>query len=224
MNKVLDLFSGIGGFSLALEATGGFETVAFCEFDKHAQEILKLRWPDVPIFDDIRELTEVSTLSTIIVCQKLYQINTKMPEGCTSKVCQYRMSQTSTASPGKQCTLSSSVEELYFVLKDAMEKTTIFTEEDQGHPIMHKTSLNTLYEKVLWAGKHIARNADQIQYLKTAEREYKPTTVTITSLWKLCGYVRNVIINGTNTINPLSGENEEPCKKCDIDIITAGFP
>lgn len=27
--KVLDLFSGIGGFSYGLESTGGFETVAF---------------------------------------------------------------------------------------------------------------------------------------------------------------------------------------------------
>lgn len=33
--KVLDLFSGIlvGGFSLGLERTGGFETVAFCEIE-----------------------------------------------------------------------------------------------------------------------------------------------------------------------------------------------
>lgn len=31
--RLLDLFSGIGGFSLGLERTGGFETVAFCEID-----------------------------------------------------------------------------------------------------------------------------------------------------------------------------------------------
>tara|TARA_A100001015_G_C15042518_1_gene740747 strand:+ start:1246 stop:1362 length:117 start_codon:yes stop_codon:yes gene_type:complete len=31
--KVLDLFSGIGGFSLGLESTGFFETIAFCEKD-----------------------------------------------------------------------------------------------------------------------------------------------------------------------------------------------
>jgi DNA (cytosine-5)-methyltransferase 1 len=29
MLKVLDLFSGIGGFSLGLESTGHFETIAF---------------------------------------------------------------------------------------------------------------------------------------------------------------------------------------------------
>jgi DNA (cytosine-5)-methyltransferase 1 len=58
----LDLFSGIGGFSLGLESTGGFETVAFCEFDKAAQKVLKLRWPNVPIFEDIRGIDE-NTLS-----------------------------------------------------------------------------------------------------------------------------------------------------------------
>jgi DNA (cytosine-5)-methyltransferase 1 len=57
MYTVLDLFSGIGGFSLGLERTGGFKTIAFCEYDKAAQKVLKLRWPDVPIYPDIRELT-----------------------------------------------------------------------------------------------------------------------------------------------------------------------
>lgn len=54
--RVLDLFSGIGGFSLGLERTGGFETVAFCEFDPAAQRVLRKHWPDVPVFDDVRAL------------------------------------------------------------------------------------------------------------------------------------------------------------------------
>tara|TARA_R100000808_G_scaffold7415_1_gene21861 strand:- start:32 stop:850 length:819 start_codon:yes stop_codon:yes gene_type:complete len=54
---LLDLFSGIGGFSLGLERTGGFETVAFCELDKKAQQVLNKHWPDVPIYEDIKELT-----------------------------------------------------------------------------------------------------------------------------------------------------------------------
>ncbi len=53
--KVLDLFSGIGGFSLGLERAG-METVTFCEFDKHAQKVLRKHWPDVPIHDDVRTL------------------------------------------------------------------------------------------------------------------------------------------------------------------------
>lgn len=55
--NVLDLFSGIGGFSLGLERAG-FNTVAFCEIDKSAQKVLKKHWPNVPIFDDVTSLTK----------------------------------------------------------------------------------------------------------------------------------------------------------------------
>lgn len=51
--KVLDLFSGIGGFSLGLERTGGFETVAFCEIDPFCQKVLKKHWPEVRQYHDI---------------------------------------------------------------------------------------------------------------------------------------------------------------------------
>jgi len=46
--RVLDLFSGIGGFSLGLESTGAFETVAFCETDPYASKVLHKWWPTVP--------------------------------------------------------------------------------------------------------------------------------------------------------------------------------
>ena len=55
--RVLDLFSGIGGFSLGLERAG-METVAFCEFDAEARKVLENKWPDVPIYDDVRTLTK----------------------------------------------------------------------------------------------------------------------------------------------------------------------
>ena len=54
--KHLDLFSGIGGFSLGLEATGGFETVAFCDIDKYSRKVLKKQWPNVKQYEDIKEL------------------------------------------------------------------------------------------------------------------------------------------------------------------------
>ena len=53
--KVLDLFSGIGGFSLGLERAG-FETVAFCEENVHATKILNKHWPDIPVHKDVRTL------------------------------------------------------------------------------------------------------------------------------------------------------------------------
>lgn len=56
--KVLDLFSGIGGFSLGLERTGGFSTVAFCEIEPFPQKVLKKHWPEVPLYEDVRELTK----------------------------------------------------------------------------------------------------------------------------------------------------------------------
>lgn len=55
--RVLDLFSGIGGFSLGLERTGGFETVAFCEIHPGRRDDLASVWPSVPIFEDVRSLS-----------------------------------------------------------------------------------------------------------------------------------------------------------------------
>ncbi len=52
--RLLDTFSGIGGFSYAAERlVGGCQTVAFVEREPFCQSILRKHWSDVPIYDDI---------------------------------------------------------------------------------------------------------------------------------------------------------------------------
>lgn len=79
MLKVLDLFSGIGGFSLGLERTGGFKTVAFCEIDPFCRKVLKKHWPDVPIYEDIRSLDGSGITADVITggfpCQDISLAN-----------------------------------------------------------------------------------------------------------------------------------------------------
>jgi DNA (cytosine-5)-methyltransferase 1 len=67
MNKirVLDLFSGIGGFSLGLERTGHFETVAFCENNRDRWPILKKHWPQVPIIEDVKRIPHGLTVDLV---------------------------------------------------------------------------------------------------------------------------------------------------------------
>lgn len=55
--RLLDLFSGIGGFSLGLERTGGFKTVAFCEIEPFPRRVLAKHWPKVHCYEDVRALT-----------------------------------------------------------------------------------------------------------------------------------------------------------------------
>jgi len=66
--RVLDLFSGIGGFSLGLERAGTFQTVAFCEQDDFCQAVLRKHWPDTPIFDDVRTIDTDGLGRIDIIC------------------------------------------------------------------------------------------------------------------------------------------------------------
>ena len=54
--KVLDLFSGIGGFTLGLDSTNFFETVKFVEKDKYCQKVLQKNFPNIPIEEDIKNV------------------------------------------------------------------------------------------------------------------------------------------------------------------------
>lgn len=69
--NVLDLFSGIGGFSLGLERAG-FRTVAFCEREPFCRTVLARWWPGVPCYEDVRTLTadrlETDGISVDVIC------------------------------------------------------------------------------------------------------------------------------------------------------------
>lgn len=65
--RVLDLFSGIGGFSLGLERAG-MTTVAFCEIDPFCRAVLRKHWPDVPQFEDVRKLRGEDVGPVDLVC------------------------------------------------------------------------------------------------------------------------------------------------------------
>ena len=73
--SVLDLFSGIGGFSVGLEATGKFKTIGFCEQDKFCQKVLRKYWNDVPIYEDIKKLDGTKIKADVITggfpCQSI---------------------------------------------------------------------------------------------------------------------------------------------------------
>lgn len=90
--KVLDLFSGIGGFSLGLERTGGFETVAFCEIDEHCRKVLHKNFQKnliggPPIFSDIERLHYIDGKLTDKKFP-LYALKTKVDVICGGFPCQ----------------------------------------------------------------------------------------------------------------------------------------
>src|SRR5262245_43477090 len=53
----LDLFTGLGGFTLAAEGEG-FEPVAFCEIDEQCQRLLRRHYPQVEIINNVKEITK----------------------------------------------------------------------------------------------------------------------------------------------------------------------
>jgi len=65
--RVLDLFSGIGGFSLGLERAG-MRTVAFCEIDPYCRAVLAKHWPGVPIYEDARTLRASDIQPIDVIC------------------------------------------------------------------------------------------------------------------------------------------------------------
>jgi len=54
--KHLDFCSGIGGWAIAFRELG-INTIAFCEIEKYPRQVLQKNFPNIPIFNDLKELT-----------------------------------------------------------------------------------------------------------------------------------------------------------------------
>ena len=58
--KVLDLFAGIGGFSLGLhKASFKYKTIAFAEKDKFCQKVLQKNFPNIKIYNDVKDIEKI---------------------------------------------------------------------------------------------------------------------------------------------------------------------
>lgn len=56
--QVLDLFSGIGGFTYGLQlASSEFQPAAFAENNPYCISVLNKHWPDVKIYEDVKEVS-----------------------------------------------------------------------------------------------------------------------------------------------------------------------
>jgi len=78
--RMLDLFSGIGGFALAAESVWeDLEIVGFCEIEEFATKVLKKNFPNVPIFEDVKTLNtniikdQIDLLTGGFPCQDISQ-------------------------------------------------------------------------------------------------------------------------------------------------------
>ena len=65
--KVFSMFSGIGGFDLAMRNLG-HEIVGACEIDKYAQQVYRKQFPRVPIHDDASKVQAESLPQFDVLC------------------------------------------------------------------------------------------------------------------------------------------------------------
>jgi DNA (cytosine-5)-methyltransferase 1 len=78
--RMLDLFSGIGGFALAAKWVWGndLDIVGFCDIEEYCQKILAKNFPGVPIYKDIcelngRDFTDIDLITGGFPCTDISQ-------------------------------------------------------------------------------------------------------------------------------------------------------
>lgn len=68
--RVLDLFSGIGGFSLAAKEVWGDDAkiVGHCDIDDYCEQVLAKHFPSTPYFKDVQKLTKQDVGEVDLIC------------------------------------------------------------------------------------------------------------------------------------------------------------
>lgn len=140
--------------------------------------------------------------------------------------CPSEILQNSTILPDKLCGKYFLAEDVHSVLDTDSAQRIISIEEEKDQVIVPTTFLRLLWNEVLSLGKLYAKNAELRLILKMEEAQSKHTIVTTISLLKLCGFVKDVIMNGTNTIKQshLERRKYNGTHTVRIDLLTGGFP
>jgi uncharacterized protein with PIN domain len=234
--KHLDLFSGIGGFSLAALSVWGaeYENVGFCEIDRYCQELLKIRFPGSVIYDDIKTLTVDKLVN------QCYDVENKSQEAFMGA----RRKDYDEAVKMYNSGLSiDEVAEFYGITRQAMHKILIrrnvsfrdnkkFGEENHFHrgTSASDKSQNTL-EKAIMRGivarkTHCEKCNDSGSFkdgrtkIQAHHSDYnKPLDV----MW-LCQKCHHDWHKVNKPIARVEVAPEEPVLSVKVDLLTGGFP
>lgn len=223
--KHLDLFAGIGGFSVAVDEVWPDVEHVFCEIDPFCQAVLKKHWPNATIYGDIRDvgLARLQADGIFGLCKN----DTARPSTCTNVACPSKRLPTSTRSPDRPCGKSSGDEGASFETSEHSESKTGSTEVLRQTDMLKMPS-STQSVKGLLNEKRLAKPAGTEGRSKTDAQKSKLTIPITTSRCPSCGFASDVITNGTRTTKRSSdyetNQNREAIQAGRIDLLTGGFP